>query len=40
MAFTDHSDLFAAVHESGINATISQLMPQRAGRYETGHPVR
>jgi hypothetical protein len=29
MAFTDHSDLFAAVHENGINATIGQLMLQR-----------
>ena len=26
MAFTDRSDLFAAVHENGINATIGQLM--------------
>ena len=71
MAFTDHSDLFAAVHEHGINTTIGQLMRQRpslfnyatilftqagdhgltrprrtswpalrAGRHETGHPVR
>ena len=29
MAFTDHSDLFAAVHENGINKTIGQLMLQR-----------
>ena len=29
MAFTDHSDLFAAVHENGINATIGHLMRQR-----------
>jgi hypothetical protein len=29
MAFTDRSDLFAAVHENGINATIGQLMLQR-----------
>ena len=29
MAFTNHSDLFAAVHENGINATIGQLMLQR-----------
>lgn len=29
MAFTDHSDLFAVVHENGINATILQLMQQR-----------
>ena len=29
MAFTDRSDLFAAVHENGINATIRQLMLQR-----------
>jgi hypothetical protein len=29
MAFTDRSDLFAAVHENGINATIGQLMRQR-----------
>jgi hypothetical protein len=29
MAFTDHSDVFAAVHENAINATIGQLMLQR-----------
>lgn len=29
MAFTNHSGLFAAVHENGINATIGQLMRQR-----------
>jgi len=29
MAFTSHSNLFAAVHENGINATIGQLMLQR-----------
>jgi hypothetical protein len=29
MAFTDRSDLFAAVHENGINTTIGQLMRQR-----------
>ena len=29
MAFTDHSDLFAAVRENGINTTIGQLMLQR-----------
>jgi hypothetical protein len=29
MAFTDHSDLFAAVHEHGINTTIGHLMRQR-----------
>ena len=29
MAFTDRSDLFAAVHEHGINTTIGQLMRQR-----------
>lgn len=29
MAFTDRSDLFASVHENGINATIGQLMLQR-----------
>jgi hypothetical protein len=29
MAFTDHSDVFAAIHENGINATIGQLMLQR-----------
>ena len=29
MAFTDRSDLFAAVHENGINATIGHLMWQR-----------
>jgi hypothetical protein len=29
MAFTNHSNLFAAVHENGINATIGQLMLQR-----------
>jgi len=33
MAFTDHSDMFAAVHESGINATISQLMLQRPSMF-------
>ena len=42
MAFTDRSDLFAAVHENGINATIGQLMRQPApsGPNETGLPVR
>ena len=29
MAFTNHSGLFAAVHENGINATIGHLMLQR-----------
>jgi len=29
MAFTNHSNLFAAVHENGINTTIDQLMRQR-----------
>ena len=29
MAFTSHSNLFAAVHENGINTTIGQLMRQR-----------
>ena len=29
MAFTNHSGLFAAVHENGINATIGHLMRQR-----------
>ena len=29
MAFTNHSGLFAAVHENGINATIGHLMWQR-----------
>src|SRR5690348_4886674 len=29
MAFTDHSALFAAVHENGINTTIAHLMRQR-----------
>jgi len=33
MAFTDHSDMFAAVHESGINATISQLILQRPSMF-------
>ena len=33
MAFTDHSDLFAAVHENGINATIGQLMLQRPSMF-------
>jgi hypothetical protein len=33
MAFTDRSDLFAAVHENGINATISQLMLQRPSMF-------
>src|SRR5690242_13113579 len=33
MAFTDHSDMFAAVHESGINATIGQLMLQRPSMF-------
>jgi hypothetical protein len=38
MAFTDHSDVFAAVHENGINATIGQLMLQRPSmfNYATG----
>jgi hypothetical protein len=29
MAFTNHSGLFAAVHENGINTTIGHLMRQR-----------
>src|ERR1051325_4552165 len=29
MAFTNHSDLFAAVHEHAINTTIAHLMRQR-----------
>ena len=33
MAFTDHSDLFAAVHENGINATIGHLMLQRPSMF-------
>ena len=33
MAFTDHSDMFAAVHESGINATIGQPMLQRPSMF-------
>ena len=33
MAFTDRSDLFAAVHENGINATISQLMQRRPSMF-------
>jgi hypothetical protein len=33
MAFTDRSDLFAAVHENGINATIGQLMLQRPSMF-------
>jgi hypothetical protein len=33
MAYTDHSDLFAAVHENGINATIGQLMLQRPSMF-------
>jgi hypothetical protein len=33
MAFTDRSDLFAAVHENGVNATISQLMLQRPSMF-------
>ncbi len=33
MAFTDHSDMFATVHESGINATIGQLMLQRPSMF-------
>ena len=33
MAFTDHSDLFAAMHENGINATIGQLMLQRPSMF-------
>jgi hypothetical protein len=33
MAFTDRSDMFAAVHENGINATIGQLMLQRPSMF-------
>jgi hypothetical protein len=33
MAFTDRSDLFAAVHENGINATIGQLMLHRPSMF-------
>jgi hypothetical protein len=33
MAFTDRSDLFAAVHENRINATIGQLMLQRPSMF-------
>jgi hypothetical protein len=33
MAFTDRSDLFAAMHENGINATIRQLMLQRPSMF-------
>jgi len=33
MAFTNHSGLFAAVHENGINATIGQLMLQRPSMF-------
>lgn len=33
MAFTDRSDLLAAVHENGINATIGQLMLQRPSMF-------
>ena len=33
MALTDHSDLFAAMHENGINATIRQLMLQRPSMF-------
>ena len=42
MAFTDRSDLFAAVHENGINATTGQLMlqPTPSEPNETGLPVR
>jgi hypothetical protein len=29
MAFTDHSDLFASVHEDGINLAVRHLMRQR-----------
>jgi len=29
MAFTNHSGLFAAVHENAINTTIGHLMRQR-----------
>ena len=29
MAFTDHSDLFASVHEDGINLIVGHLMRQR-----------
>lgn len=29
MAFTDHSDLFVAVHEDGINKVVRQIMHQR-----------
>jgi hypothetical protein len=33
MAFTDHSAVFTAVHENGINATIGQLMLQRPSMF-------
>jgi hypothetical protein len=33
MAFTDRSDLFAAVHENGINTMIGQLMLQRPSMF-------
>ena len=36
MAFTDHSDLFAAMHENGINATIGQLMLQAEAKNPGG----
>ena len=29
MAFTDHSDLFGAVHEAGINLVVRHIMRQR-----------
>ena len=38
MAFTNHSGLFAAVHENGINTTIGHLMRQRPSLFNVTGP--
>ena len=39
MAFTDHSDLLAAMHENGINATIGQVMLQAEAKNPDPEPA-
>ena len=39
MAFTDHSDLFASVHEDGINLVVRHIMRQRPSLFNYATPA-
>jgi hypothetical protein len=39
MAFTDHSDLFASVHEDGVNLVVGHLMRQRPSLFNYATPA-